>query len=149
MKILLFKGRGFVSWLIRFQTRSKYSHVAIVVGDWLYEAWQGAGVRKVPYAEHVAKNGGDNVDVFRLDPGLPFDEAAALAYLEARVGKGYDYWGVIRFVTRRRMPANDKEFCSEYGFSAVLSGGVQLFRDTEPYEVSPGLFGRSPLLKPA
>jgi uncharacterized protein YycO len=145
MKILLFRGRGLISWLIRFQTDSPYSHAAIVIGDTLYEAWQGAGVRKMPYSEHKQRNSTADVDVFELT--VPCDVEKVQAYLESRVGKGYDYWGVIRFVTRKHLPENDKDFCSEYVFAGVQDGGVKLLERTEPCEVSPGLLGRSPLLR--
>lgn len=147
MKILLFRGKGVMPWLIRLQTRSRWSHVAIVVNGTLYEAWQFAGVRKMPYAEHEKKHGTAGIDIFKLN--VPCDVAAVQAYLESRVGKGYDWVGVLRFVTRRRVLKNDRDFCSELGFAGIQAGGVSLFARTEPWEVSPGWFGRSTLLSPA
>lgn len=145
MKILLFRGKGLISALIRWQTRAPYSHVAIVVGDWLFEAWQGEGVRRMKYSEHVAKHGTEGIDVFELT--VPCDEEKVRAFLFRELGQGYDYWGILRFISRRRMPVNAKWFCSEYGFEAVLAGGVRLLQRIESAEVHPGLVRLSPLLK--
>ena len=47
MRILGYKGKSMTSKLIQLQTRSEYSHVAIMLDDLsVVEAWQGTGVRK-------------------------------------------------------------------------------------------------------
>jgi hypothetical protein len=38
-------------------------------------------------------------------------------------------------------------FCSELAFAAARQAGISLLGATEPWEVSPGLFARSPLLR--
>lgn len=140
MKVLLFRGKGFVSWLIRVQTRSQYSHAAILVDDkWLYEAWQFEGVRKKEFDWKKT----EGIDFYEINGLTPERKAKMLEYLESRLGNEYDYKGVIRFVTRRKSKSDDADFCSEYIFDAseAAEKGWWLAR-TEGWEVSPGLIGR-------
>jgi len=141
--LLLFRGKGVISALIRWQTRSKYSHAALLLpnGD-IIEAWQGlgAGVR--------IKRGLDSWDGVEIY-AVPSATAAAwnevIGFARSRVGAGYDYWSVARFISRRHMPPNDKWFCSELVFAAFRFAGIHLLR-AESQEVSPGMLSRSPLI---
>jgi len=143
MKILLFRGRGLISALIRWQTGSQYSHAAALVDDtWLYEAWQGKGVR----VKRFDWSDIDNIDFFEIDGLTSENEARMLEYLKSRVGNKYDYWGVLRFITRGRPKSNNADFCSEYIYAAAEYTQLALLARTEPAEVSPGLLGRSPYL---
>jgi hypothetical protein len=144
IKILLFHGRGVLSALIRWQTRSEYSHAAIMLDDGrIIEAWQGAGVRALARL----KRGTQGIDAFEIT--APFNLAAVLGFLDAVLADndGYDYLGVLRFVSRRRTKDNRKWFCSELVFAAIQAGGLNLFERTQAWEVSPGLLARSPLLR--
>lgn len=144
LRVLLFHGRGLISALIRWQTRSEYSHAAIMLDDGsIIEAWQGAGVRKLP----GLKRGTEGIDAFELTQ--PCNHLAVLEFLDTVLvdNHGYDYLGVFRFVTRRRAKQNKKWFCSELVFAAIQAGGLNLFERTEPWEVSPGLLARSPYLR--
>ena len=144
IRILLFRGRGLISALIRWQTGSHYSHAAALIDNtWLYEAWQGAGVRMKPF------NWSDtaNIDCFEIVGLTPGGAVRMLEYLQSRVGNKYDYWGVLRFVTRARPKRNKADFCSEYIYSAAECAGHPLMARTQPAEVSPGLLSRSPFLR--
>lgn len=142
MKLLLFKGRGFISRLIRWQTRSKYSHAALLLSDGrtIIEAWQGAGVRVKEITDWT------DVDLFEIEGLTPLVETRAYSFACDQVGKKYDYWGVIRFVSRRHMPANEKWFCSELAFAALEIAGLRLLERIDASEVSPHLLSLSPLL---
>lgn len=146
--VLLFglhRGTGVISKLIQFQTRSPYSHVSIVDGAVLLEAKEGRGViHERPVAAVLAAEAVDVVAV-RCTPA---QRESALAFARAQVGKRYDYTSVARFVSRRQARRKDAEvwFCSELAFAAAQQAGLDLLRETEPWEVSPGLFARSPLL---
>jgi uncharacterized protein YycO len=141
--ILLFKGRGIISTLIRWQTRSPYSHAAILLADGsIVESWQGKGVRGTEL--HDWKN----VDVFYVPSATNAQWFNVVLFMLNRIGKGYDYWGVLRFITRTNMPPNDKWFCSEIVFEAFQEAGINLLERIDPWEVSPGLLSLSPLLVP-
>lgn len=143
MKILLFRGRGFLSRLIRWQTRSAYSHAAVLLDDQhIIEAWQGAGVRLKRMTDWA------DVDVF--EPVVTLDAhqlAKVRLFLVEQTGRGYDYWGVLRFISRRRLPENGKWFCSELVFEAFRQAGMTLLERIDASEVSPQLLSLSPLLK--
>lgn len=143
VRVALFRGKGIISALIRWQTWSKYSHAAIVMPDgYIVEAWHtGPGVRrKLPSST-------DGVDIFNIQ-GLTEDQSAiAEKFALDQIGTKYDYFGVFRFLNRRKVGDNGRWFCSELVYAALKNAGVHLLSpDTEPSRVSPGLLGRSPLL---
>lgn len=164
-----------VGRLIRWQTRSEYSHAALVFSRELLshiddlaplqkqfeggvevnhelthklvtiEAREFRGVR---LTEGVVKAIGANVDLFSVR-GLGLDHLVlAWEFAKAQLGKDYDYTMVARFISRRQesRSTSDKWFCSELAFAAIRKAGIELLRGTEPWEVSPGLLARSPLL---
>jgi len=139
--VLLYRGSGFIGRAIRWQTRSPYSHAAIVVNQWVYEAREFKGVIKRPLRESDL----DEAVWFNVKP-FPSEKFSALVqWMESQVGKKYDYLMVLRFISRRQetRESTGKWFCSEFVFAALQKIGVLLFNHTEPYEVSPGLLPRS------
>ncbi|HRQ87224.1 MAG TPA: hypothetical protein PLA50_00380 [Bacteroidia bacterium] len=139
--VLLFRGRGAISAAIRWQTRSEYSHAALMMpGGKIIESWQGAGVRtKMP-------TDWDGIDFFGVF-GMDEDEwRQAFDFALAQVGQGYDYRGVLRFVSRRETPENGRWFCSELVFAAIQHAGVDLLSRVPAANVSPGMLALSPLL---
>lgn len=144
MQIVLFKGTSWISRMIRWQTRSKYSHAAILTeGGTLVESLEGKGVQST-----CDWNRPENADIFDV-PSTQDQRNSIMGFLSAQVGKPYDWLMVVRFVTRRQegRRTSGKWFCSELVFAAFQQAGISLFRETEPWEVSPGLLARSPLLK--
>jgi hypothetical protein len=140
--VLLFRGRGILSSLIRWQTRSAYSHAAIHLGDGaIIESWQGAGVRRTWLRDW------SNVTQFGVRGMTGAQWRRAIDFAEAEIGAGYDYLGVVRFVSRRRLPLNERWFCSELVFAALEAAGVRLLERTEAAEVSPGMLALSPYLE--
>lgn len=141
--VLLFRGRGFVSAAIRWQTRSPYSHAALLRPDGrIVESWQGAGVRIKTVADWADIDAFDVVGMTDLQWGL------ALDFCEELVGRGYDYKAVLRFVSRRPAADNERWFCSELVFAALQSAGVDLLARIDAASVSPGMLAWSPLLVP-
>lgn len=144
MKVVLFKTKGFVQSLIKWQTRSKYSHAAILTSDGvLIEATTPGGVRAIANWKQTP-----DAELFGIEGVI--NENSAIAFLSAQIGKPYDYLMVARFVSRLQESrrSSGKWFCSELVFAALQKAGITLLRDTEPWEVSPGLLARSPLLIP-
>ncbi|MEK6881322.1 MAG: YiiX/YebB-like N1pC/P60 family cysteine hydrolase [Nanoarchaeota archaeon] len=140
INVLLFKGKGIISSLIRWQTGSIYSHAAVLLDDnTLVESWQGDGVRKKKITNW------DNVDTFKVRVSQR-QYNKIVEFLESQIGKKYDYWAIIRFISRSRFPENDKWFCSELVYEAFKQVGINLLERIESYEVSPGLLARSPFL---
>lgn len=139
--VLLFRGHGVISALIRWQTRGEYSHAALLYPDkrTIIEAWhRPSGVRRTQLASF------DGVDVFAV-PEID-DWTSVFAYAESRIGKKYDYLSVLRFVTRKKPPEGDeREFCSELVFGA-LATKVRLLARIAAANVSPTHLSWSPCL---
>ena len=151
MRIALYQGTSTISRLIRWQTRSKYSHAAFLADDGtVIEAWQPE-VRMVSNlsTQHTP---GTLVDIFEFKQRLTAaeDERLWKLALDDR-GIPYDYTGVLRFVTR--LPENERRksklFCSEQVFSRCAMIGRHLLERTEAWRVPPDWISRSSLLVPA
>lgn len=140
--VLLFRGLGIASALIRWQTRSRYSHAAILLpgrGGTIIESWQWDGVRTKTLTDW------DGIDVYDVAGMSPEKWHRAISWAQSHIGAGYDWTGVMRFLSRRRVHWDDKFFCSELVFAAMCFAGVRLLK-AHPAEVSPGLMALSPLL---
>jgi hypothetical protein len=140
-RILLYRNRGFIPWLIRFQTRSVYSHAAILLPDGLTvieAAFTGVKARR------WNSNDSHYADVFAVR-GLT-DWARVEAYLWDEIGCPYDWRSVFRFITRRDAGSKDRWFCSELVMSAIASGYTHLLARIEPWAASPRDLSISPLL---
>lgn len=140
-RVLLFRGRGLLSAFIRWQSRSKFAHAALLLPDGrILESWPGAGVRVTSLPDW------DGVTVCRVQGMTEVGWRMSVSFACEQVGCGYDWLGVTRFVSRREMPTNTRWFCSELVTAAVAAGGVELVRGIPPSEVSPHLLSVSPLL---
>lgn len=148
MRVALYRGVSPLSRAIRWQTRGEYSHAAIVLpcGS-VIEAWPG-GVQENPCLGK-AHTPGTRVDLFDV-PGLTGAMVHEVErFLRSEIGCGYDYLGVLRFVSRRRGAHDEKWFCSELVFEALRRVGIYLLARVEAWRVSPTDLGMSPLLLPA
>lgn len=146
--ILLYRGKSWVSKLIRFQTRSVYSHASLYVpkiGN--FEAWHKGGVRCTD-SPSVGHTPGTPVDAFRVTMAQVHAEQI-IQFVQGQVGKDYDFRSVFRFLTRRPEHPTDKNkwFCSELVFAAFEHGGIKLLERIEPWAVSPAILSYSPYLK--
>lgn len=144
--IALHRAPGVVGSLIRWQTRSQYSHASLYCpGLGIIEAREGKGVQRLTDFHLKA---GERVELYRVNGATDEEVSAAWMFAADQTGKAYDWTMVLRFVSRRQesRSSSGKWFCSELVYAAFLSAGVELLRATEPWEVSPGLLGRSPYL---
>lgn len=138
--VLLFRGRGLVSWLIRSYGRSPYSHAAMAlwVGNVLLclEIREFKCGRAVTLSSQVRKYSG-RIDVYRPSSYYRYDGAGAAVAMLRKCGSEYGYWGVVvawlrhlPFV-RLAMPlprenggsATHREYCSEAVANAMRTGG--------------------------
>lgn len=141
--VLLFKGRGIISKLIGWQTRSPYSHAAFLLPSGkIVESWQGDGVRIKTLDDWR------DVDAFAV-VGITDDQwATATAFALGQVGSSYDYRAIARFLSRTRAPMDDRWFCSELVFGSLQRAGVHLLERIDAAAVDPGKLAISPLLVP-
>ena len=145
--LALHRGPGIIGTLIRWQTRSPYSHASLYCpGDGVVEAREGHGVRRLSQLDPLP---GETIDLFEVPSATPEQLARLWQFAQAQVGKPYDYTMVLRFVSRRQASRKEagKWFCSELAFGAFRHAGIDLLARTEPWEVSPGWLPRSPLAR--
>ena len=140
VRILLYRGHGLISWAIRWQTRSQYSHAAFLLDSTVYESVYPTGVR----SRRV-----EPTDAFMSDcyyAWVSEDQYAGLGeWCKARIGCKYDKTAILRFIDRHHNHVNRKYFCSEYVVEGLLHIGVQLLR-APAWKISPGLLGMSMVL---
>jgi len=145
-KILLFRGNSLISKMIRWQTNGNYSHAAIQLPNGrIIEAWhKPAKVRlRGPLQDWT------NVEAFDVEGMTEEQWDKAIAWAEKQIGKKYDFGGVFRFVTRWRKQQDEKWFCSELVYQAVLEAGMPLLARVSSSQVSPTVLSFSPLLRPS
>lgn len=147
LTVRIYKSKGLVSNLIKWQTNSEYSHASIVVTDnngisRLYEAREFKGVLSRLAIDQ------EDYDEFMVKDITRNQELGIIEFLERQIGKKYDYWLILQFVARNQntRKASGKWICSELVYAALRKVGIELLARTEPVYVSPGLLARSPLL---
>jgi hypothetical protein len=170
VQIALYKGKSWTSRAIKFLTRSPYSHAAYLFDNdaaeaarrlaksgalgkithyncgSVIEAWEPGGVRNTRSLSD-GHTPGTRVDIFALDAPLnDLDEEKLLTWLSLQLGHAYDFWNVLRFVSKRKGRRNSGWFCSELCFAGLSRLQRDLFRRTQPWEVPPGWISRSPAL---
>lgn len=149
LKVALFKNRDglFARW-IQWQTDSPYCHAALVFNNTLLvESRVGKGVIQVPFQPDPVVDHDPVIDLYEVEGLTDEDIGVIWDFTRAQLGKGYDYWGAFRFLSRDRLPENDRWFCSELVYAALQAAQVELLERVEAWQVSPGLLARSPRLK--
>jgi uncharacterized protein YycO len=145
MRLLAFKGNSLISKLIRWQTRSEYSHIAIELDSGeIIEAWHRGGVQI-----HSCRGGlldvheeGTEIDIYSIDTTLA-QETVLTQWLKAQVGDRYDFRSVFRFLSRRPASENNRWFCSELAAKAAENVGLELQR-APAHHLSPRDLAMSP-----
>lgn len=151
--IALYKGTSLVSRLIRWATWSEYSHASWIDGIHEYEAWHTRGERFKSGVRCVIGLGaghslGTVVDIYQV-PELTVEQAQEIRlFLISQIGKRYDLRGVLGFISRRDSAQyQDRWFCSELVFTALLRVGLPLLSNVPAHRVSPGMLALSPRLR--
>ena len=152
--IQMHKGTSLVSRLIRWFSRSTYSHVSLWFvdltdprGGFVLESIEPNGVRHVPAIWYREARRDGRITLYAFREPLTVEERIRMeSFIRREMGQPYDWAGVFRFVTRRRPAHDEKWFCSELVAHAAAHAWRPLFVNTEPWEVQPGDIPRSPLL---
>jgi uncharacterized protein YycO len=101
---------------------SRWSHVSCVIDDQAWESRASTGVIEMPAHRAYSVNGPAAVAV------VVCDSAKARAFLQAQVGKPYDYTALFGIFAKRDWQEPDSWFCSELAAAAALAGGEMLVR---------------------
>lgn len=152
--VLLFRGLGPMSMLIRLLTRSPYSHVGLVH---LYEERVycleavGAGVRLMLMSEVMRRYHG-GIDYYALQRASEVQRRGAVSFGFQQLGKIYDRPGLVRFAVAilfgRKPSAREDQswFCSELVAAAYRRQDLPLAPASATY-TSPADLALSPELK--
>jgi hypothetical protein len=158
--VLMYRGHGPISRLIRLATGSPYSHAGIAA-RWndrlmVMEA-VGKGVVVTPLSANVTGYHG-SVELFTAVPEIS-DEVRErmIRYAQEELGKEYGRWNAIvlglRLLLKRGIEARDRLrrdrrlFCSHYVAQVYNVGGHDLKRGVSDRFMSPGDIARSPVLR--
>lgn len=150
----LYRGKSLTSWGIKWFSWSSYSHASWILSDGsVIEAWHRGGVRHVKNW-NMNHRRGTKINVYRIKGITPEQTRAIEDFLRSQVGKKYYFWGIMRFLSRRRnrrrtrAPADvNRWFCSELVFEACRQAGITLLANVEAHQVTPGMLAQSPLLE--
>ena len=131
--VAFYKGKGtWVNGLIRWWTKSEYSHVELIVdGVWYTSAtWEKGTVAR------ALKGNPEKWDMVEL-PCTVEQKVNATVSARNKLGKGYDYWGILfSQVLPWKGDRSDRWFCSEYLYSCLADAGI-VAGLVKPEEVSP------------
>ncbi|MDX1532664.1 MAG: hypothetical protein R3230_00500 [Nitrosopumilaceae archaeon] len=130
MHIHFCKSNGIAGLIIRFFTFSKWNHVAIQIGDNVYEATP-LGVKRIP--NYGFMQGWSRVTTINLE-GL--DESAAKKFLDKQLGKPYDWLALVALPFRKSWQSSKRWFCSELVSQALIHAGVREFK-IDPWRITP------------
>ena len=147
-KIILYKGKGFISGMIRCFTWSDYTHVVWQLrdGSVIHAAANGV-IQDLGPTQGSLIN--EKPDVYEFI--VPFtDEEDVLAEEALKKGLGeksrYDFGGLINFIIHSR-DNPDKWFCSELVQYAARIAGRPFQLRIEDFKMQPAHIVMSPLLK--
>lgn len=145
-----FRGTSPISWAIKKQTRSVWSHSAAIFRDsTVVESWYKGGVSHIDEGSvllNLSKNHkpGTIVDIFHI-PCTEEQATVFETYLIAQKGCGYDWMSIARFITKKPAFMDDKWFCSELFNAGANRARVTILQNIRSAQVSPQLLGISPV----
>lgn len=158
--VLLYKGRGIISYLIKKCTYSEYSHAGLAV--WWNERLMvmeavGKGVIVTPLSTNVENYHGD-VDWFRCKQEVSdADRLKMIQFAQMELGKSYSRLAILRIAFRifLKCPFSENDtfytskrlFCSFYVAAAYNLIDLDLKQNKADHFTTPDDIGRSPLLK--
>lgn len=143
-RVLLFTGGDPIAALVKWQSRSKYSHAALLPAhtNTIVESYPFAGVRK----RTLIARDWERIHAFKVRGMTVRQWQAAVSWAESQLGCEYDWRNVLRFVSRLPGVKNHRWFCSELVFKAIEKTHLRLLQMPAEY-VDPGHLATSPHLQ--
>lgn len=123
IRLLFTRKHTIGSFAIRAFCGSRWSHVALLDGEYVIEAIGSQGVRRVSFDEAlIGSSHHQIVDFVDADP-LPVIQAAL-----TQLGKPYDFAAIFGIWLRSGWNKTDSWFCSELVAWSMEQGGHPMFR---------------------
>jgi hypothetical protein len=158
--VFMYKGKKIFSRLIRWLTKSPYSHAGIAV--WWNERLMVMeavmrGVRVAPLSRNIYQHKG-NIEWFSCKKEIAEEDRLRMViFAQEELGKSYARWKAVLFglkvLFKRDLNKKDelrmenKLFCSQYVAQIYNSIGLDLKKNREDRFMSPGDIARSSLLE--
>ena len=147
IRIAQYRGKSFVSKVIKTVTRGEYSHTAIMLeDDRIVEAWEGCNEVRIITNLSDGHKPGTTVDIYEVNMGSRQEENFR-KFVEAQIGKEYDYMGLLGFYFNSGLHNEDRWFCSELFAASCIHADVGLLNNVAAYQTSPRLASVSPKTK--
>lgn len=129
MKLIFQSNNLPFALVIKAFTQSEWHHVGVANGNTVYEARAFGGVMKTDIESYKARGKWFEVEI-------ECDEKKCIHFLEAQVGKPYDFSGAFALPFRANWEDTNKWYCSELAAAAFAYSGARIVRS--------GLRGVSP-----
>lgn len=143
--IALFRGTGPVAAAIRWQTRGAYAHAAWILRDGsCVESHAKSGV---DWMDHPWVQNDGLADIFEVKDLTDAERRKIESFLVRQCGNGYDWLGVLRFLSGVNRNNVERWFCSELVAEGCEMAGRPLLR-TDAWRISPVTLGWSTELVP-
>jgi len=158
--VFMYKGKAIFSSIIRWVTRSPYSHAGMAA--WWNERLmvmeaKGNGVVASPFSRSIGHYKGGVEWLTCVKEISDEDRLRMVVFAQEELGKSYGRWKAIllgikilleRDLDRRdRLRAENKLFCSEYVARIYNSIGLDLKKQTSDRFMKPVDIANSPLLE--
>lgn len=110
VKLIVGKGSNLFSYTIKAVTDSRWSHIGLLAGEYVYESVAFKGVVKTPVHEFKKRYKGqwEIIEVTVADANRVYTTAKSL------LGCKYDYFGVFGLAFRLNLSSNKRYQCAEY-----------------------------------
>lgn len=143
--IILFRGTGPIAAGIRWQTRGAYAHSAWMFGDG--SCVESHGRSGVVHVESPWFKNDGVADVYSIRCLTGGQIVQIQSYLLSQVGAGYDWLGIVRFLSGVNRDNTRRWFCSELVAEACELAGRPLMR-ADAWRLSPTTLSWSTELVP-
>lgn len=138
VQVAFYKGTSVFDNIIKFWTKSKYSHVELIIdGIWVTSSPGEGGVVK-RYPSTIPDFNINDYDIYTLDCKY-YNEDILHKYIYLQLNCKYDWKGIIfsQFFTLGYNESN-KWFCSELVTKLLQILLIEDILDLQPNKVSPG-----------
>lgn len=143
-RVLLFTGGDPIAAIVKWQSRSHYSHAALLIPgtNRVLESYPLHGVRE---RELTAKDW-EKIHAYEVTGMTAKQWEGAVQFCTSQLGMPYDWRSVFKFMTRTPARENGKWFCSELVFKAIEKTYLRLLNMSAEY-VNPGHLSASTHLR--
>lgn len=150
----LVRTSGFISWGIRFFTRSDWNHTTNIVGDIWHKGvfYPDAVISAEPSGVKIMKRSDFPNSIVSDFPMTEKQQLAAMTFSIGAIGAKYArlafifIWISLVFKTKtpmwieRYLSSNKHYICSDLTDSSFHAAGIRLFEGVVPSAVYPGMF---------